>query len=348
MPGWHARTRQLEADGKLVVAGIVEEQHGDRAELFMQWKEMDWPIMVDPMNLLDVRAVPTTLLIDERGTIRSINPDDAALGTFLDTEYPADGQPQTQPPRADEAVAHFRRGVGLRSRYDSPQREPDDFAGAISEWSAALALDPGQYIWRRRIQQYGPRLDKPYSFYDWVPAARAAIIARGEEPVPLNVEPSGAEFATPGSDQPIPSPNLEHPDPDGKLPSDSLPLVAVQAVVVPSTDPRSLAYRVHLKFEPSVERRVHWNNEAGISQVRIDTPEGWQTDAAVRQLADPTRGTEAVSAGARHVEFELKPAGDAAPTPITSLPFAAFYFVCEDENGTCQFLKQELEIPFNE
>ena len=74
MPGWHDKTNPLVARGELAVAGIVQEQHGDRAALFMQWKQMDWPVMVDSLNLLGVRAVPLTYLIDGQGVIRAVNP----------------------------------------------------------------------------------------------------------------------------------------------------------------------------------------------------------------------------------------------------------------------------------
>ena len=106
--------------------------------------------------------------------------------------------------RVDEAVAafrhavsiadvdgrwHFRLGVCLRRRYDSTYRQVSDFQEAVDEWGRALALDPNQYIWRRRIQQYGPRLDKPYPFYDWIVQAREEIEARGGSPVRLVAEP---------------------------------------------------------------------------------------------------------------------------------------------------------------
>ena len=74
MPGWHRVTDSFQKAGKLKIVGIVEEQHPDRARLFMQWKQMTWPIMIDPLNLLDVAAVPITLLIDENGIIRYVNP----------------------------------------------------------------------------------------------------------------------------------------------------------------------------------------------------------------------------------------------------------------------------------
>ena len=53
------------------MVGIIQEQHADRCKLFMQWKRMDWPIMVDSLNLLEVTAVPLTFLIDEHGMIKA-------------------------------------------------------------------------------------------------------------------------------------------------------------------------------------------------------------------------------------------------------------------------------------
>src|SRR5215472_9795482 len=57
------------------MAGIIEEQHPDRARLFMQWKQMPWPVLVDSLDRLGVSAVPITLAIDEYGVIRMVNPD---------------------------------------------------------------------------------------------------------------------------------------------------------------------------------------------------------------------------------------------------------------------------------
>ena len=83
----------------------------------------------------------------------------------------------------------FRLGVAHRMRHESPGRKPGDFQAAIDAWSSARELDPNQYIWRRRIEQYGPRLAKPYSFYDWVVQAKTDISRRGEMPIALMVEP---------------------------------------------------------------------------------------------------------------------------------------------------------------
>jgi len=74
VPVWHEATKELGKRGKVQVLGILEEQHPDRARLFMQWKRMDWPLMVDSLNLLEVPAVPVTLCIDEYGIIRLVDP----------------------------------------------------------------------------------------------------------------------------------------------------------------------------------------------------------------------------------------------------------------------------------
>jgi len=375
VPGWHARTRDLVAEGKLAVAGIVQEQHGDRAALFMQWQQMRWPVMVDSLNLLGVRAVPTTLLIDRSGIIRAVNPKDDELRRFLETDYPGDGPepPAFVPPdeatslavatlsggELDEAIealaAHtaelpeeapalFRLGVLLRMRHDSPTRRPADFSAAVAAWGAALKREPGQYIWRRRIQQYGPRLDKPYPFYDWIPTARAAINKRREVPAKLVAEPSGAEIARPGRDPRAEAAAPEHPDQEGKLPEDAAPLIAVRSVAVPSTDPKSPAYRIHLGFDPSPSNRAHWNNESGDSQVWLEVPEGWQSSAVVITLADPGAGKLPVSDGTRSVEFELRPEDGAAVPPPESLRFSAFYYVCEGSDGKCRFLRNDFKV----
>ena len=91
MPGWHEATKELQDAGKLQMVGIIQEQHPDRARLFMQWKKMGWPILVDSYNLLDVPVVPITLAIDEYGVIRQINPPrgdvDLLERTFLSQTF---------------------------------------------------------------------------------------------------------------------------------------------------------------------------------------------------------------------------------------------------------------------
>ena len=57
MPVWHEATRALRESGDLTVIGITQEQHPERCGLFAQWKGIDWPILWDPFNLTEARAV---------------------------------------------------------------------------------------------------------------------------------------------------------------------------------------------------------------------------------------------------------------------------------------------------
>jgi len=119
VPGWHAATETLRTEGRLQMAGIVQEQHPDRARLFMQWKQMDWPILVDSLNLLGVAAVPLTFAIDEHGIVRlaGLRPDAVAeLEAFLATDYAAPPDVPARPaasgaagePAAEDAAARRR------------------------------------------------------------------------------------------------------------------------------------------------------------------------------------------------------------------------------------------------
>ena len=180
MPVWHSKTKKLVKEGELQSLGIVQEQHPDRAALYMQWQQMDWPVLADPFNLLGVKVVPITLLVDSSGIIRFRNPSEKDFQSFLSASYPQtleqekdlsfDGSLEAREKAVLESpkspVANFQLGVALRRRFDSGERQNADFLKAIDSWRKALGLQPDQYIWRRRIQQYGPRLDKPYSFYD--------------------------------------------------------------------------------------------------------------------------------------------------------------------------------------
>lgn len=253
---WNEKTKQLVADGKLVVIGVVQEQHAERARLYKQWKQYDFPIAQDSVTSLGLAVVPVPIMIDEHGYLLSARPrvDEIEKLVALKSKKPEQPAPRLNPrhvtatwlkanaPRESAAtgcvigdaflregtiesirqavdcyaeslnaavaqenealkgLALFRLGVACRSLFDSTNeadKDPDDFAKASSNWTQALETNPNQYIWRRRIQQYGPRQSKPYPFYDWVDQARQEIAARGETPIELTVPLSGAEIAQP-------------------------------------------------------------------------------------------------------------------------------------------------------
>ncbi len=394
MPGWHDATRELQAEGKLQMLGIVQEQHPERARLFMQWKGMDWPLMVDSLDLLGVSVVPVTVAIDEHGIVREkglrIGRAAEFAREFVAREYlpprdvpvPPTGVADISRLKAqairsgsaenwrryaealtlwggetrlgeaiqawqsalavapDHAASHFGLGVTFRRRYDSADGRPEDFRNAVAAWSRALALDPNNYIWRRRIQQYGPRLDKPYPFYDWVDQARREIRGRGETPQALQVEPAGAELAPPGEQFEAPGEASGGPDPDERIQQDPARFVRVATTVVPPVLTPGRAARVHVVFRPQTASDAHWNNEAGELTLWVPVPAGWQVDRQRLTVANPAQRT---SDETRRVEFELRAPEDAAPGPVT-LPAYALYYVCEGVRGACLYRRQNIPL----
>ena len=368
------------------MVGIIPEQHPDRTRLFMQWKGMDWPILLDSSNLLAVTKVPITLFIDEYGVIRSVQPAVEELDDFLNQTY----QETTQPPQAGlpdleqlkkatrqdtveswrayagaaslwgessqitEAIeayqqalekepehgpTHFQLGVAFRKRYDSEHRQAEDFQKAVEHWGKALDIDPNQYIWRRRIQQYGPRLDKPYSFYDWVRNARREIEARGEIPAQLVVEPGGAEFAYPSESFQTAEAIKEEPDLGGRIFRDEKNFIKVETTVVPSSVGAGETARVHLVFRPNLQIKAHWNNEVDDLVLWVDAPEGWQVDNPYLTVANPP---DVVSQETRKIEFELR--SPEKPGASVTIPAYALYYVCEDITGTCLYRRQDIPL----
>jgi hypothetical protein len=377
--------------------GIVQEQHPDRARLFMQWKQMDWPVMVDSFDLLEVSVVPYTFLIDEFGVIRGKNPEPRDVRSMLiEPEFQEIGEPKYRSlPRKNLYRQHeqegirrvddyqssknsarfvegiqakegravvvdrlirafeskhenmrpegwtlFRQGVAFRARHDSPRRQSGDFENAVTCWSEALDIDPNNYIWRRRLQQYGPRLDKPYPFYDWVPKAREAIKARGETPFPLTVDPGGAEIAAPAKTFASANADEKTPDPDGRVTRDEAGLILAESVVVPRRVVAGKSARVHVTFSVNEALFAHWNNEGGGLELWIDPPKGWRSDRNVVRINRPEQAT---SDEERLAEFEIQLPND-ADTECVTVNTHALYYVCQGVHGKCLYRRQDIPI----
>lgn len=388
VPGWHEDTKALEADGSLQVLGIIQEQHPDRCRLFMQWKQMSWPIMVDTLNLTGIDVVPVTYAIDEHGIVRYVRPSREQFTSFMATDYPTpagslpppgvavsldahDRAPHTSAAdwttygdalflwggtdRLDEAIeayrhatelspedgaAFFRLGSAFRRRYESGVRRADDFRQATEGWARALSINPNQYIWRRRIQQYGPRLDKPYPFYDWIDEARSSVAARGDTPVELPVEPAGAEIAQPADAFEAAGAGSPEPDPDARIYRDPGRFITVESAAVPPIVAPDGVTRVHLAFRPVEAIKAHWNNEVDPLEVWIDQPEGWSVGRHHLTAPSPP---EAVSSEMRQVQVELKASATASAGQTTVRGYA-LYYVCEDVDGTCLYRRQDLAV----
>ncbi len=383
MPVWHEALKQQVADDQVTLVGVIQEQHPDRCRLFAQWHNIDWPILHDPINLIPTRAVPVIIAIDEHGVVQSTRPRlDWVKKEFLKTDYPApeettepkfeltklqrmviwgdavyqralregkDGSITAQyfdkavagydahlKSHPDDATAHFSRGVALRMRYESTRRQRDDFQAAVDAWGRALELDPNHYIYRRRIQQYGPRLIKPYPFYDWVGQARADIEKRGEKPLRLMVEPGGAEIARP-SRAFEPAVAAVNPDPSARINRDKNNLIEVNSVAVPAMIKPGTTSRLHVELRPTA--KAHWNNESEPVQVWIEQPDGWRLQKRLFALPQPE---QAESTEVRRLEFEAKAPKNAKSTTLRGY---ALYYVCEEQNGTCLYLRRDFEIP---
>jgi hypothetical protein len=392
VPVWHAGLEQLEKDGKVAVVAIVQEQHPDRARLFLQWKQIGWPTLADSLDLLNLETVPLTLAIDEYGIVRFTElPMSAAKTieqTFVNQTYP---KPAAIPPpdtpdlsalrtatmrntahawraygdalsvwgarsqwgdvigayrhavqlEPDDGPTQFRLGSAFRKRYDSSARQPADFQDAERHWAQALDIAPNRYIWRRRVQQYGPHLDTPEPFFDWIRDARAEIAARGETPLALTVEPGDSEYATPGAGVAAAKLPAVEPDPRGRIRRDRGEFVSVETAVVPSTVTPGDTVRVHLTFRPNLRTKAHWNNEVDALVYWLSPPRAWTTDR--RAVVAPNAPAE-VSQEPRTVEFELKVPETQAPG-ATAVPGYALYYVCEDVNGVCMYRRRDVNVP---
>ena len=385
--------------GKLAVVGVVQEQHPDRARLYRQWRQFDWPIFVDSLNTLDMAVVPAPVAIDAAGIVRHtrITPQNV-VADFIEADYPAvevsPSSNRASEPDIDrlrhlakqmdtakvwrdlgdacflaaggdlgrlDAVeayqravaidpkdgrAHFRLGVALWRRSETRRRRPGDAQAAVERWGLALSANPKQYIWRRRIQQYGPRLDKPYDFFSWVEQARKDILARGETPVTLSAEPIGSEIAGPKRSHGLsgegPGQRLAKacgPVSD-RIQPDTAPYVQIETMVTPARVRPGHGMRARLTFRLNESTRPFWNNEADCLRLCLDLPAGLTLGEGALAYANPPKPeTQEV----RVLEFELA-VGKAIRSGRVELPCYALYYVCGSKGGKCYYQRKDVTL----
>lgn len=232
------------------------------------------------------------------------------------------------------APAYFGRGVALRMRYEASNDHSADFSAAIESWTKALELDPNQYIYRRRLEQYGPRLTKPYPFYDWVRKAREDILARGEKPYSLVVEPRGAEIA--GRSRKFDQTTATNPDPNGRIDREKTASIEIQTSCVPLKVVPGRTARLHLDLRP--KRGTKWNNEAEPVQIWIDAPARWQLQSSLFSLTQPSTAS---STEPRTIDFEIEAPSNAKDTTLSGF---ALYHVCDEDTGICRFARLDFRI----
>jgi tetratricopeptide (TPR) repeat protein len=239
----------------------------------------------------------------------------------------------------EDGDVHFRLGVCYRIRYESEQRLRNDFQTAVDHWTKARQINPNQYIWRRRVEQFGPQATMPYPFYDWVQTAASEIKARGEKPVELRVLPTGSEITGPEPSYENEEIDIKPPDPQGRILRDQQHLILAEVTVIPPQINPGQTVRVHVTLRPNKKLKAHWNNEAEPLKLWIDPPSEW---TALPQLLTAPQGNKPETTEPRHIEFEIQAANDAKGT--SRLSAYALYYVCEGTGGTCSFLRQDIPI----
>lgn len=373
--------------------GIIQEQHPDRAKLYRQWKQLDWPVLVDSLNRYDVSAVPLAVAINEEGIVENVqsNPEsyihqfmkqhkmfnpakvlpptafrhnvdwltahaqnvgtadawrqvgDAYfdLGGNVGMDRAVDAYEQASMIDTRDGRSHFRLGVALKRRSETPFAQAGDAQAAVDHWGRALDDNPNQYIWRRRIQQYGPRLSKPYNFYNWVTQARQQIASRGEEPIHLQTEPTGSEI-----EQPVKlAANVgksAHPNRDekGRISRDLHKMVQIESMVTPARVQPGQWLRVQSNFKVNQKSMPYWNNEAQGLYVWADVPQGFEMGDGTMICTNPSRPE---TQEPRAVEFEIK-VDKRTPTGSYKIPAYALYYVCQKKGGQCAYLRQDFTI----
>lgn len=357
--------------------GIVQEQHAERTRLYKQWRQFQWPIVQDALNLLEVKVVPLAIAIDENGVVVSHNASPQFIDSWLEEASASSGQAAEAAkdnafakareqflwggdsgldeaiaeyeklidgPQAKSPKAHFELAVCYRNRFERDDHSAD-FQKAIDHWSKALQIDPNQYIYRRRIEQYGARLGKPYPFYDWVQQARTDIRERGEEPVELKVAISGAEIAQPArkfSTEDVADLMTFEEAEKIDLAPDEGGLIDVQIVAVPASVRPGAAARIHVLASP--KENAKWNNGNGFSATLgtvflLDDVTG--VEFSKRGAGAEHPGTEE-STETRRFEFEAR-LSEKAGEPVL-VRGAILASVCESETGVCRFIRKPFEF----
>ena len=379
LPVWYQKVKKLVDEKKIHLIGVVQEQHPDRSKLYRQWKQYDFPILVDSLNLLDFKVIPIVMGLDESGVVRENRLNMRSFEAFLKSPYDkSEVNGSKAYPSIDElkvkkdyrrlgealflngdettlddavsafqeavklkpqdARAHFRLGVALRKRYESRMKKDGDSQKAIESWTKALSLDPNQYIWRRRLQQYGPRLSKPYNFYSWVTEARQAIKARGETPHPLSSEPQGSELLD--RRKKVDSKIMPNPDPDGKVNLDEDSLVTYDVSITPTPVKPGDRVRVRFTFNVDTFNKVAWNNEGGGIELNVSLPEGFKAMEGTYTVSNSKKGS---STEKRVLECEIEVDKKIASSTKYLKAYVCFH-VCESVNGTCYYLRKNVNF----
>lgn len=368
---WYKTAKPYLEAGDFAILGVVQEQHAERAQLYKQWKQYDFPIAQDATTELKLDKVPIPVLIDQFGVVRKVGARPQELASFIKKDFEPPSEEtnvaeKTDPEitalirqgnevmRAESGVdyekaiamfgkavelesnhgeALFSLGVAYRMRFDD-SGNPEDFANASKNWGLALKSNPNQYIWRRRIEQYGPRLAKPYPFYDWIEKANKEIAKRGERPIALKVALTGTEVTSPRA--PVKDEQVENPDPESKITQDEK-FVNVTATCVPSAARDKSRMRVHLHCNI---KGAKWNHEAPPMQVWVNESSSGTPESRLIEFTGP-RSADSM-ADPKTIDFEFR-LTDKDQQNKKVQGFVLFHSC--DDSGVCYYLRKDFDLP---
>lgn len=248
--------------------------------------------------------------------------------------------PQALKVDPQDSLSYFRLGAAYRLRYDSSERQPGDFQAAIDAWQEAVRVAPRNKVFHSNIQRYGVRHEKPASMYRWIKTARRELLARGETPVQLNVEPSPIEFAK--RTKKFTSSHNTGPanDVSKQETQDGQRAVDFESVVVRST--RSKSKRRHaqvlLIFRPIGGRS--WYKQGEPMRVWIEPPKYLKVN---RRFIEFANSESATSGKERTLNFEVSVAKKMRKKPISIKGHAVFQMMDGEEPKQ---LRRDFEVKF--
>jgi hypothetical protein len=159
--------------------------------------------------------------------------------------------------------------------------------------------------------------------------------------VTLRVALSISEKSAPTQRETTPeSGDPEAPDPKGLIPGDDAGLVRVEAAAVPTRVAAGSPVRIHVVLQPARTNTAHWDSEAGPARLWIEAPEGWSPARIAAASLDEAK-LEPGSRRRFEIEVQVPPNTPPGPAAFTGY---VFYPVCEDEEGQCLFLRQEVAV----
>ena len=131
----------------------IQEQHPERCRLFAQWKEFDWPILHDPINVLNATGVPIVVALDEHGVVRAIRPKiDTFEQEFLNRRFEAPANRPSAggltPPRDPTELARLAKS----SQSAADWRR---FADTLVLWHGDSRLPEAIAAYQRALEPHG-------------------------------------------------------------------------------------------------------------------------------------------------------------------------------------------------